>query len=192
MRTTTSDARTWCGAVVVTLAACGPATQAEPRETARAAVSPRVEQPSLSESESLRAELARLEAQQRSLQQKLDAQRTEIELQRTELSRSEAARKETERAPIGSRAADPPGTIRGVVQAVNNNVEIVIVSVGTRDGVTVGSEFAVTRDGSPVATIVIDKAFPNYASGTFKSGTPKTPIQSGDECVGRARTDLPK
>jgi hypothetical protein len=90
------------------------------------------------------------------------------------------------------RAGDPPGTIRGVVQACDNDVEIVIVTAGTRDGVNVGSEFAVTRAGEPVATIVIDKVFPNYASGTFKPGTPKTPIQSGDECVGRARTDLPK
>jgi hypothetical protein len=138
----------------------------------------------------LRADLNELETSQRELMAKLEEQNRQIEAGRAELSKAEVAREAS--PPRASRPDDPPGTIRGVVQARNNDVDIVIVSVGSRDEVNEGMEFSVTRSGKPVATIVIDRVFANYSSGSFKPGTPKTPIEFGDECVSPPRTETPK
>jgi hypothetical protein len=143
-----------------------------------------------SENRRRRADLEKLEAAQRELRAKIEEQNREIEAGRAKLSEAEASREAS--PPRASRPDDPPGTIRGVVQACNNKVDIVVVSVGKHDGVNEGTEFEVTRDGKPVATIVVDKVFPNYAGGSLKPGTPKTLIQAGDVCVGRARTETPK
>jgi hypothetical protein len=75
--------------------------------------------------------------------------------------------------------------VSGVVQACNNNVDIYIISVGSHDGVEVGYEFTVYRGSEYVSTIVIDKVFANYASGTTKSGTKKRDVMAGDECTTR-------
>ncbi len=75
--------------------------------------------------------------------------------------------------------------VSGVVQACNNNVDIYIISVGSHDKVEVGYEFTVYRGSEYVSTIVIDKVFPNYASGTTKPGTKKRDVMAGDECTTR-------
>jgi chromosome segregation ATPase len=75
--------------------------------------------------------------------------------------------------------------VSGVVQACNNNVDIYIISVGSNDKVEVGYEFTVYRGSEYVSTIVIDKVFPNYASGTTKPGTKKRDVMAGDECTTR-------
>jgi hypothetical protein len=184
-------------ALVFVVAACGPTTDPAPKETRSADVANLDEDRRhvQSENERLHSELEDLATRQRELQEKLAEQSREIERARAALAESEAKRHPVTESVPSAPPADPPKTIHGVVQACNNNVEIVIVSVGSRDSVDVGSEFSVERDGKPVATIVIDKVFPNYASGTFKPGTPKTAIQAGDVCVGSApRTSvcLPK
>jgi chromosome segregation ATPase len=75
--------------------------------------------------------------------------------------------------------------VTGVVQACNNAVDIYIISVGSHDKVEVGYEFTVYRGNEYVSTIVIDKVFPNYASGTTKPGTKKREVMAGDECTTR-------
>jgi len=75
--------------------------------------------------------------------------------------------------------------VSGVVQACNNSVDIYIISVGSHDKVEVGYEFTVYRGSEYVSTIVIDKVFPNYASGTTKPGTKKRDVMAGDECTTR-------
>jgi chromosome segregation ATPase len=75
--------------------------------------------------------------------------------------------------------------VSGVVQACNNSVDIYIISVGAKDQVEVGYEFTVYRGSEYVSTIVIDKVFPNYASGTTKPGTKKRDVMAGDECTTR-------
>jgi septal ring factor EnvC (AmiA/AmiB activator) len=71
--------------------------------------------------------------------------------------------------------------VDGFVQAVNNQVDVCIISVGSKDKVEVGYEFFVYRGNQYVSTIVIDKVFPNHASGTTKPGSKKMDIQAGDE-----------
>ncbi len=75
--------------------------------------------------------------------------------------------------------------VNGVVQAARNDVDVNIISVGSKDGVEVGYEFTVYRGSEYVSTIVIDKVFPNYASGSTKPGTKKHDIMPGDECSTR-------
>lgn len=75
--------------------------------------------------------------------------------------------------------------IKGVVSAVDNKVDIYVISVGSKDKVEIGDEFTVYRGSQYVSTIVIDKVFPNYASGTTKPGTKKRDVMAGDECSTR-------
>ena len=46
-----------------------------------------------------------------------------------------------------------------------------------------GVEFTVFRGSEYIATIVIDKVFPNYASGRTKAGLKKREVQAGDEAA---------
>lgn len=75
--------------------------------------------------------------------------------------------------------------VHGVVQACNNNLDIYVLSVGSKDGVKEGYEFTVYRDSKYVTTIVIDKVFPNYSSGMSKPGTKKMDVMPGDEAATR-------
>jgi len=93
------------------------------------------------------------------------------------------ARYKQEKGPLSGGVVMKP--VSGVVQACNNSVDIYIISVGSHDGVEVGYEFTVYRGSEYVSTIVIDKVFPNYASGTTKAGTKKREVMAGDECTTR-------
>ena len=73
--------------------------------------------------------------------------------------------------------------VKGVVQAADNRVDIYVLSVGSKDGVEPGYEFTVFRGSEYVSTIVIDKVFPNYSSGTTKPGTKRREVQPGDEAA---------
>jgi hypothetical protein len=75
--------------------------------------------------------------------------------------------------------------VKGVVQAVDNRVDIYVISVGSKDGVQPGYEFTIYRGNEYVSTIVIDKVFPNYASGTTKPGTKRRDVMAGDEAATR-------
>lgn len=75
--------------------------------------------------------------------------------------------------------------VRGVVQAAKDDLDIYILSVGTKDGVEAGYEFTIYRGNEYISTIVIDKVFPNYSSGMTKSGTKRKPVQAGDEAATR-------
>ena len=75
--------------------------------------------------------------------------------------------------------------VKGVVQAVDNKVDIYVISVGSKDNVQVGYEFTIYRGSEYVSTIVIDKVFPNYSSGTTKPGTKKQDVRAGDEAATR-------
>ncbi len=66
------------------------------------------------------------------------------------------------------------------VQAADNGVDIYILSVGSSDGVTEGYEFHVYRGNTYVATVVVDKVFPNHCSTHVKDGLKKSPIRPGD------------
>lgn len=93
------------------------------------------------------------------------------------------ARYKKEHGPLfgGKSSAD----IKGVVSAVDNKVDVYVLSVGSKDKVEVGDEFTVYRGSQYVSTIIIDKVFPNLSSGSTKPGTKKMDIQAGDECATR-------
>jgi len=93
------------------------------------------------------------------------------------------ARYKQEKGPLsgGKVSAD----IKGVVSAVDNKVDIYVISVGSKDKVEAGDEFTVYRGSNYVSTIVIDKVFPNMASGSTKPGTKKMDVMAGDECATR-------
>jgi septal ring factor EnvC (AmiA/AmiB activator) len=93
------------------------------------------------------------------------------------------ARYKQEKGPLsgGKVSAD----IKGVVSAVDNKVDIYVISVGSKDKVEAGDEFTVYRGSQYVSTIIIDKVFPNMASGSTKPGTKKMDVMAGDECATR-------
>jgi hypothetical protein len=78
-----------------------------------------------------------------------------------------------------------PIDVAGRVQAVDNEMDIFVISVGDKDQVKVGHEFTVYRNNEYVSTIVVDQVFPNHASCHTKKGMKKTDVKSGDEVATR-------
>lgn len=127
--------------------------------------------------------IARLTQEKETAEKNLDtanAQNTSLNKQ-VEDDKVLLARYRNEKGPLTGGVAMT--SVKGVVNAVNNSVDIFVISVGAKDGVKAGYEFTVYRGSEYVSTIVIDKVFPNYSSGTTKPGTKKKDVQAGDECA---------
>ena len=75
--------------------------------------------------------------------------------------------------------------LRAVVSAADPRADIYILSVGKKDGVEAGYEFTVYRGNEYISTIVVDKVFENYASGTTKKGMKRKDVMPGDEAATR-------
>lgn len=112
-------------------------------------------------------QLAAQEAANTALAERLDAANTTVALYRNEVG------------PLGDVVAMKP--VDGVVQAVDAEMDIVVISVGSKDGVKVGYEFTVYRGDDYVSKIVIDKVYDNYAAGSTKANMGKKAIQAGDK-----------
>ena len=70
---------------------------------------------------------------------------------------------------------------QGRVQAVDNEMDIFVISVGSKEKVKVGYIFTVHRGNQYVSTIVVDEVFPNHASCRTKTGMKKMDVKPGDE-----------
>lgn len=112
-------------------------------------------------------QMAAQEAANQRLTETLDETRTTVALYRNEFG------------PLGDVVAMKP--VDGVVQAVDAEMDIVVVSVGSKDGVKVGYEFTVYRGDDYVSKIVIDKVYDNYAAGSTKPNMGKKTIKAGDK-----------
>jgi hypothetical protein len=151
--------------------------------------------------ENLRGELARAEGEKR------DAN-TQVETLQQSLARSEQEKADTAAALASQEMANKaqaeqidqlnttvamynkhfgplPGGVAmkpldAVVQAVDNENDIYILSVGSKDGVKEGYEFTVHRNGEYIATVVVDKVFANHASARTKDGLKRKDAQAGD------------
>jgi hypothetical protein len=68
---------------------------------------------------------------------------------------------------------------------VDTDLNIVLLSVGSADGVKVGYEFTVYRGSEYVAKVVVEKVGSDWCSGYSKKGLEKTPIRVGDQATTR-------
>jgi uncharacterized protein YoxC len=87
-------------------------------------------------------------------------------------------------AKIGSAAIaemENMPDIRGQVTGVDEDLNIVLVSVGVDDDVKVGFTMTVYRGGEYVGKLVIDKVGPDWASGHMDQGVSKSFPVKGDE-----------
>jgi peptidoglycan hydrolase CwlO-like protein len=135
--------------------------------------------------------------------------RDEAETLRTQLAGEAAARGEAEAALAGQEAANvamaadmeaqgvelsmyqktfgslgdivAASPVSGVVKAVDNKLDIVVISAGSGEGVKPGYELTVFRGDEYISTIVIDKVFDKYSSGSTKPGMRKKDISAGDK-----------
>ena len=130
-------------------------------------------------------EIARLTQDKETAEKALAAAETAANELREQLDTSSTllARYKAEKGALSGGVT--MASVKGVVQAVDNKVDIYVISVGIKDKVEVGYEFMVYRGSDYVSTIVIDKVFPNYASGRTKPGTKKRDVMAGDECATR-------
>ena len=128
-------------------------------------------------------EIARLTQDKETAEKALAAAETAANELREQLDTSSTllARYKAEKGALSGGVT--MASVKGVVQAVDNKVDIYVISVGSKDKVEVGYEFMVYRGSDYVSTIVIDKVFPNYASGRTKPGTKKRDVMAGDECA---------
>lgn len=78
-----------------------------------------------------------------------------------------------------------PPTIKARVTAVDNDLNIVMLSVGRDDKVKVGFAFTVYRGSEYIGKVIIDKVEADYASGYSVKELEQGAIQVGDEATTR-------
>jgi predicted nuclease with TOPRIM domain len=71
------------------------------------------------------------------------------------------------------------------VSAVNNDLNIVVLSIGRDDKVKPGYVFTIYRGTDYVAKVVIDKVDKDFCSGYSRKPVEKAPIQVGDDATTR-------
>jgi small-conductance mechanosensitive channel len=130
-----------------------------------------------------------------------EQKRLEGELENAEMAKSELAKRMTTLADehesqtvlleayvekFGSLAdvMNPP-TIKARVTAVDNDLNIVMLSVGRDDKVKVGYAFTVYRGNEYIGKIIIDKVEADYASGYSQKELEQGAIQVGDDATTR-------
>jgi SMC interacting uncharacterized protein involved in chromosome segregation len=130
-----------------------------------------------------------------------ERKRVEGELESAQMDKSELAKRMTELADqhesqtvlleayvekFGSLAdvMNPP-TIKARVTAVDNNLNIVMLSVGRDDGVKKGFAFTVYRGNEYIGKVIIDKVEADYASGYSVKELEQGAIQVGDDATTR-------
>ena len=125
--------------------------------------------------------IARLEQEGKDANEALAAQEAANQALRDQLDSSQTALAmyQDKHGPL-PEATMMMKSVSGVVQAVDNEMDIYVVSVGSQDGVKVGYEFTVYRGDQYIATIVVDKVFPNHASARTKDNMKRKAARAGD------------
>jgi hypothetical protein len=158
----------------------GPAAQ--PSEPTGAAPA---QAPSAADMERFRAAYDEFATAQKDMQRRLEQLSRELEDTRSRLRAAEASNAADKWEPTPT---DKPGMAASdgsacVVQAVDNKNDICVISQGSKDGVEKGMEFEVRRGAETIGSIVIDRVFPNYASGCRKPGSAEFALAAGDVCT---------
>lgn len=71
--------------------------------------------------------------------------------------------------------------IKAVVAGANNDLNIVLLSVGRDDGVKPGYKFTIYRNNEYVGTVVVDRVEKDHCSGYSKKEIERLPISVGDK-----------
>jgi hypothetical protein len=71
--------------------------------------------------------------------------------------------------------------VQGVVTGIDEDLNIVLISVGTDDDVAVGYTFKVFRGGEFVGMLVVDRVGPDWAAGHMDKDESKSFPQRGDD-----------
>lgn len=82
---------------------------------------------------------------------------------------------------IGNGTEQPSQT--GKVLLSDNQANIVVISLGSEDGVKNGFRYTVSRGASFVATIEITNVMAKSAAGRVLNGMSKSPVQPGDDLM---------
>jgi hypothetical protein len=72
---------------------------------------------------------------------------------------------------------------RAKVLAADNEMNIVVISLGAEDGVKVGFRYTISRGNRYVGTLVIDKTEAKLASGHLDRGLSTGPVNVGDDAM---------
>ncbi len=107
----------------------------------------------------------------------------EMEAQLVEVSRQKNRLEDEYRMP---RLPDRPPVINGVVLGVSNKVNLVLISVGSRERVAVGDSFYVLRGDQYISKLVVDKVEDGWAACKELTDFRKDEIQQGDKVTTHA------
>ncbi len=80
----------------------------------------------------------------------------------------------------------PHAVIEGVVLGVSDKVNLVLISVGSKDRVKVGTEFYVLRGSAFISKLVVEKVEDGWAACKELTEFRKDAIQQGDKVTTHA------
>ena len=135
-----------------------------------------------SELEKLKADIEKLLAESRAKAARIDQLQAELDKEKgkkaLEPSRVERAAKSALEALAKEPAKPATKTTfyhyalpQGKITAVANEIDLVVISMGTDQGVVQGQTFTITRAGETVGTVTIDRADKNWAAGKVSKKT---------------------
>jgi hypothetical protein len=121
----------------------------------------------------------------------LDLENLSAQYQDT-LAKLNAAQEDNQRLRFNQETALRTGTPiadgaqpaqRAKVLAADNDANIVVISLGSEDGVRVGFKYTVSRGSRYVGQLVIDKVEAKLASGRLDRGLSTGPVNVGDDVM---------
>lgn len=132
----------------------------------------------------LREKLGRTAAEARAAREaaavaSLETARGQVEQKRLAREMEEAA---SSTGPSKRKAGSAPA-LRGTVLATDPKMDLYLISIGKKDGVTEGVELVVYRDDTFVASVLVEKVFADKASVKVKVANGKA-LRRGEIQVG--------
>ena len=76
-----------------------------------------------------------------------------------------------------------PQGLTGKVLVVNKDYNFVVLNLGSKDGVKIGSAFAVYRDTQYLGDVKVEKVHDSMAAAGFVSSALKNKVNEGDKVV---------
>ncbi len=85
-----------------------------------------------------------------------------------------------------SKSAAPAAASEGKVLVVNKDYNFAVISMGSKDGITVGNEFSIYHNGAYVGDVKVEKVHDSMSAAGFVTAD-KTKISEGDRVVAKAK-----
>ena len=142
------------------------------------------------ESKRLARQLSQLRKERRDLEAKLAESKTQtsVELEKVVVKPQESS-PPANQPPVSTSATGEGKMVTGRILVVNREYDFVVINVGKSNGVRIGDEFEVLRNGQSVGHVKVEKLYEALSAASLLPGTDKQNLHEGDTVRSAASGD---